>query len=257
MVIRRTKAEWIDIMDRYAKSGQTMAAWCRENDVNAKTLGAHVKASRIPERKQNRSADQWRTLIEEQVSSGMSRSAWCKKHGVNEDSMTSAVKRLSAKMAPASEAQWALLNPDKDMPSSTQGLTLEDKKSNKFVCNENIDCENIESKNASSIVDADLCKEGKDCVSIIEKECESTYIEKKLCVHDNVCKGDSFERVEAGQSVVCHSHIKSQPLCKSLDCDKVYAVCIHANGLKIEVSATYPTEKLVYLVGRLVSNVEC
>lgn len=246
MVIRRTKAEWIDIIDRYTKSGQTIAAWCRENDVNAKTLGAHVKASRISERKQNRNADQWRTLIEEQKSSGMNRSAWCKKHGVNEDSMTSAVKRLSVKTAPVSETQWALLNPDKDVSTSMTSLTLGDKRGSRRVSDENTDCENIEDGSAVTTTDTVLCE---DYVNNFEKERTDTDIEKKLCAYEDACKKNS--------PVACCSHKKRQLFCKSLDCGKAYAVCIHAIGLKIEASANYPTEKLMYLVGRLVSNVKC
>jgi len=94
MVVKRTKAEWSEIMNTYKKSGQTMAAWCRENGVNAKTLGAHMNAEKKI-RRSSRTLEEWKILSEKQKSSGLGLSDWCKANGINENTMWSAESRLA------------------------------------------------------------------------------------------------------------------------------------------------------------------
>jgi transposase-like protein len=115
MVVRRTKAQWAEIMNEYKKSGQTMASWCKENGVNVKTLGAHMIAEgKTP--KKGRTLDEWKLLIEKRKSSGMGYSAWCKANGVNKNTMFSAEKRIARSQkakeknlnqgANSTEAEW-------------------------------------------------------------------------------------------------------------------------------------------------------
>ena len=132
MVVKRTKAEWSEIMNTYKKSGQTMAAWCRENGVNAKTLGAHMNAEK-KNRRSSRTLEEWKILSEAQKSSGLGLSDWCKANGINENTMWSAESRLAQSRqskAKVSEQEsesstvkssWVevkVLEPEPAMPSS-------------------------------------------------------------------------------------------------------------------------------------------
>lgn len=98
MVVHRTTAEWVQLVEDYKQSGQTMAMWCREHGISAKTLGGHVHGRGAE--KKGRSLSEWSILLERQKVSGMSRSAWCKEHGVKADAMTKAESRLKAQEAP-------------------------------------------------------------------------------------------------------------------------------------------------------------
>jgi transposase-like protein len=111
MVVRRTKEEWTEIIEAYRQSGQSQTAFCREHGLSAKTLGAHIRKSKVREGATQkapikRSPEEWARLISEQDASGMSRAAWCRKHGVSPDSMTSAEKRLKAKFEDRRESEW-------------------------------------------------------------------------------------------------------------------------------------------------------
>lgn len=110
MVVRRTKAEWLEIVEKYKKSGKTMAAWCRENGVNVKTLGHHVNS--VGKSGGNgRTLDEWRILSEKQKSSGMGLSAWCKANGINENTMWSAESRLAKIQQSSANVPGQEINP--------------------------------------------------------------------------------------------------------------------------------------------------
>jgi transposase-like protein len=115
VAVRRTEAEWAKIIEAFKASGQTQASFCREHGISEKTLGAHVRARTEPkaERKQliKRSTEEWLSLIAEQRESGINRNAWCREHGINADSMTSAEKRLSARIQTSPKPEWVELNP--------------------------------------------------------------------------------------------------------------------------------------------------
>jgi lambda repressor-like predicted transcriptional regulator len=95
MGVQRTKAQWEEMMEEYKKSGQTMASWCRENGVNAKTMGNHMSVAGKNTPKKCRTIDEWRDLYEKQKSSGMSLTGWCRVNGINENTMWTAVSRLT------------------------------------------------------------------------------------------------------------------------------------------------------------------
>ena len=92
MAMRRTKAQWAEIIGEYKKSGQTMASWCRENGVNAKTMGNHVTAGNV--KRKVRTLYEWGVLLEQQKSSGMSISGWCRDNGIKEKAMRTAASKL-------------------------------------------------------------------------------------------------------------------------------------------------------------------
>ena len=113
MTVRRTKAEWAEIIDAFKKSGQTQTAFCREHGLSAKTLGFHVRSGMEQGKAKKpiqRSEETWTALISQQRASGMNRHAWCIKHGVSPDSMTSAEKRLMARPQDASDSGWMEFN---------------------------------------------------------------------------------------------------------------------------------------------------
>jgi transposase-like protein len=118
MVVRRTEAQWEEIVDDYKKSGQSMAAWCRENGLSAKTLGFHMNKGKKAVTKRQRTSDEWRALIEKRKSSGLSMSSWCRANGINENTMWSAESRFAKiqasegiKQEPSSAtADWVEVN---------------------------------------------------------------------------------------------------------------------------------------------------
>jgi len=112
MVTRRTPAEWATILEAFRKSGQTQVAFCRENGISEKTLGAHIRAGTGSKPIIKRSNEEWIALIVEQRDSGMSRNAWCKKHKISLDSMTSAEKRLGKKVKPPLVPEWVEVTPE-------------------------------------------------------------------------------------------------------------------------------------------------
>jgi len=105
MVVRRTKAEWAKIVEEYKKSGQTQAAFCKEHELNPKTLGAHVRAGQS-----KRSTKDWAALIKSQKTSGLTRAAWCKEHGISPDTMATAERRLNAKAQTIEDPEWVELS---------------------------------------------------------------------------------------------------------------------------------------------------
>jgi len=114
MVVRRTEAEWAEIVGAYKKSGQSQIEFCREQGINIKTFGAHVRTGSLLKTGQRqltkRSTEEWLSLITEQRSSGENRSVWCKKRGISPDSMMSAEKRLSNEIQTVSKPEWVELN---------------------------------------------------------------------------------------------------------------------------------------------------
>lgn len=115
MVVRRTKEEWAGIIVAYKESGQSQTAYCREHGLSVKTLGAHIRKSKVREGGTQkapikRSAEEWVRLISEQQTSGMNRTAWCRKHGVSADSMLSAEKRLKIWTQGDPESKWMEFN---------------------------------------------------------------------------------------------------------------------------------------------------
>ena len=115
MAVKRTKAQWAEIMNKYEKSGQTMAAWCKENGVNAKTLGAHMNKGNRVRKIKLRTIDEWKELIRKQKSSGLSVGDWCKANGIKASTMWSAEARISKlqaaeeknpKQKPPAAADW-------------------------------------------------------------------------------------------------------------------------------------------------------
>jgi hypothetical protein len=119
MVTRRTPAEWAEIVEAFIKSGQTQVAFCQEQGLNIKTLGAHIRKGARGKQIIKRSEEEWIALITEQQSSGINRNAWCKKKGISPDSMTSAEKRLGRKNQPSLRPEWVEFPPDAKMVSPT------------------------------------------------------------------------------------------------------------------------------------------
>jgi transposase-like protein len=111
MAVQRTKAQWAEIIEEYKKSGQTMASWCRENGVNAKTMGNYVNAGKV--KRKVRTLYEWGVLFEKQKSSGMSISGWCRENGVKEKAMRTAASKLAKLQESeisekkATSAEWA------------------------------------------------------------------------------------------------------------------------------------------------------
>jgi transposase-like protein len=95
MAIRRTEEEWAAIMTAYEASGNSIAAWCRENGMSTKTFYSHIKKMRMSKSAAtHRTHEEWSALIKEQRNSGLSRAAWCREHGINQKSMESAERSI-------------------------------------------------------------------------------------------------------------------------------------------------------------------
>ncbi|MDR2861757.1 MAG: hypothetical protein LBV07_04345 [Syntrophobacterales bacterium] len=105
----RTREEWALIVETFKKSGQTQKAWCQENGINVKSLGAHVR-SRTGQKQLKRSNDEWTDLIDKQQASGINRNIWCQENGISYDSMSSAIKRLSAQEEKTKAPEWVELS---------------------------------------------------------------------------------------------------------------------------------------------------
>ena len=40
--VRRTKEEWLKLVEEYRKSGQVLAQWCEEHGINRKTMSGYT-----------------------------------------------------------------------------------------------------------------------------------------------------------------------------------------------------------------------
>lgn len=95
-MVQRTKEEWAELVIAYRKSGKPLKEWCKENNINYKTMSGNTHL--IPSQNATRSDKEWCELIKEQKASGMSRSRWCKEKGIVQTTMITAEKRLSMRM---------------------------------------------------------------------------------------------------------------------------------------------------------------
>jgi len=110
MTIHRTKSQWAEIIETYRNSGQTQSEFCRENGLNIKTLGNHLRKDNARERESARSTKEWTALIAQQKASGLSRTAWCKQNKINSDSMSNAERRIKAQFRKNPDAEWLEFN---------------------------------------------------------------------------------------------------------------------------------------------------
>ena len=225
MAVYRTKDEWASIIDKYRNSGLTVAAWCRENGVNPKTLGAHLnKTGRRDSTR--RGIGEWRMLVEEQKSSGMSRSEWCRKHGISPDTMYSAIKRLGLCTQASVKTKWIEVGNDSKIASKPTCLAL----NTNTLTAKPVSLDTLSANNQSSPESSPL-----DYMSSLAAKSNACAVKGEHCK----IPGLGFDMMD---SRVHHNQIH----------DKTYNIKIHYSDFEIEADAGYPVEKLADLIERLV-----
>lgn len=174
MVIRRTKGEWLEIIEAFKESGKSMAAFSREYGINAKTLRSHVYSGKvgIEEPVKKRSLAEWGPLIDAQRNSGMKPAEWCRQHGIAPDTMRTAARRLKESAETIEEKRWVELGDESK-------ISLVDAESNRwgshrpYTHDKQTECNKLGAQRFNGI---------RICAGGLEIEADASYPAEKLSV---------------------------------------------------------------------------
>lgn len=224
----RTKAEWEELVREYRESGVSLKEWCSEKGINYKTMCGNTYL--VPQRSSKRGDQEWVELIKKQQMSGMSQSGWCKQHKINPSTMASAIERLKIKFGDD------FLNKSLSIKTVNSTPTVENDNAKIAVSYPDvlvdtvIDAENNIPSNGLKWVKVDV----DDSLELKNQQEVQTISNRNEAIKKQQTL--SVDEIPMGKETHTHPQI-----------------IIKCGKLIIEADATYPSEHLETLIGRLIA----
>ncbi len=182
MGVQRTTEEWAEIVEAFRNSGQTMATFCSEREINIKTLRNHVYRSSvgIEGSIKRRSPKEWSALIEAQRDSGMTMADWCRQNGIVPDTMRTAAGRLKRSSKALDETKWVELNRESEHNKAVvekNDESLKPPSGDSYTQNKPVSGNGMERQGCSSVKSGMKIRAGK-----LEIEVDISYPVEKLSI---------------------------------------------------------------------------
>ena len=233
--VRRTKEEWLKLVEEYRKSGQVLSRWCEEHGINHKTMSGYTHMK--PALSTKRSEQEWIMLIAKQKASEMSREGWCRENNINPNSMLSAEKRLNAKRAADIETESRVL------ANKKQASNELDKGKLKWIeVNAVSSSESTVGFNAVSPVESRNSELGTTLLTESEDSSDAAPSSDAKAEVMQAQKPSSVPAREPADAT--HPVFPQEKLLRPI-------VLIRSNGIEIEADADYPVGHLTALIGGL------